>query len=292
VARTIWKTWWFWWTRGFIKEGKLWADRCLEVRDLDLASRSHALAARAMMGVWSGEYELAVPAFREAADIGRETGDVEIVAYADIGVGIIQGLTRSIQEGADIIRRGVAALERAGDEGGATTGLAAVAWMQAITREFHDDEKTFVRTLRRAEGVGSAVELGTTEASLAQLRMTKGNPEGVKDLIAASLEHLADARHISSSILTLEVIAELGLTAGHAHEAVTILGSTAAIRSATGTRLPPKARARLDRMIQAGRDLLGHDFDGAFDRGSGIGFPEAIEHGRAVITRLRQGAGV
>ena len=120
--------------------------------------------------------------------------------------------------------------------------------------------------------------------------MHRGDTEGVSDLIESSLDHLAAARHIASTILTLKVIAELGMNAGVLEASVSILGATAAIRSSMGTRVPPQAAARLERLIETGRTRLGDEFDGAFVRGATMGFTEAVDHGRALLAGLRQPA--
>ena len=98
--------------------------------------------------------------------------------------------------------------------------------------------------------------------------MSRGDTEGVHDLIAASLEHLAKARHIASTILTLEVIAELGTHHGLPRASVEVLGATAAIRSSMGTHVPPQAAQQLAQLIEPGRRDLGAGFTAAFEHGS------------------------
>lgn len=99
--------------------------------------------------------------------------------------------------------------------------------------------------------------MGIAEAALAQYRMSRGEAEGVYDLIGASLEHVAEARHIASTILTLEVIAELGIQGGAIRTSVELMAATAAIRSSMGTRVPPQAAARLEQLLATGRQHLG-----------------------------------
>lgn len=290
VADAMWESWWFWWMRGYLREGKLWADRCLETPGLAPASRARVLAARAVLAIWSREYELAVAAFREAREIARETGDRRSIAYSDVGCGLVCALTRSMEEGTAMMRHGVEAFDEIGDETGATTGLAAISWVQAIKREFGDTDDVFREALERAERNGSDVDMGIAEAALAQFRMSRGESDGVHDLVGASLEHLVGARHIGSTILTLEVVAELGLATDPGPDSVVLLGATDAIRSAMGTAVPPQAAERLDALVGTGRRRLGHEFDEAWERGSKMGFAEAVEQGRTVLAALRVAA--
>ncbi|HEU4542793.1 MAG TPA: DUF4062 domain-containing protein [Jiangellaceae bacterium] len=290
VANAVWESWWFWWMRGYLKEGKLWADRCLATRNIGREARARALAARALFAIWSAEYEFAVAAFLDAAQIADQTGDSRTLAYADVGVGLVRALTTSMSEGTETIRRGIATFEKIGDEVGATTGLAAVSWVQGITRQFDDTDAGLRHALHRARAIHSEVDMGIAEAALAQYRMHRGDKEGVHELIEASLEHLVGARHIASTILTLEVIAELGINTDEPRTPVSILAATAAIRSSMGTRVPPQAATRLKRLIEKGRQRLGEDFDDVFARGSTMSFSEAADQGRAVLARLRQPA--
>lgn len=243
--------------------------------------------AQGVLAIWSREYDTAVAGFSEARAIAEETGDRRSIAYSDVGCGLVCALTRSMEEGTAMMRHGVAAFDELGDETGATTGLAAISWVQALTREFGDTDEVFREALDRAEKNGSAVDMGIAEAALAQYRMSRGENERVHDLLGSSLEHLASARHIGSTILTLEVIAELGLGAGLAPDAVSLLGASDAIRSAMGTAVPPVAAARLEGLVGHGREVLGDGFAEAWDRGGTMGFLEASEQGRKLLGLLR-----
>ena len=292
VADAMWESWWFWWMRGYLREGKLWADRCLGCPDLAPASRARVLAARAVLAIWSREYELAVAAFGEAREIARQTGDRRSMAYSDVGCGLVCALTRSMEEGTAMMRHGIEAFDELGDETGATTGLAAISWVQAIKREFGESDDVFREALARAERNGSGVDMGIAESALAQYRMSRGETDGVLDLVAASLEHLAEARHIGSTILTLEVVAELGVGGDAARDSAVLLGATDAIRGAMGTAVPPQAAARLEDLVGAARKQLGPEFDAAWATGSKMGFADAVEQGRAVLAALRIGSEV
>ena len=290
VANAVWESWWFWWMRGYLKEGVLWADRCLEAPQIGREPHARVLAARAMFAIWSGDYDFAVPAVLQAAKVARETGDDRSLGYADVAVGLVRGLTGAMADGLATIRRGVATFERMADEVGATTGLVAMSWMQGITRQFDDTDELLRHALHRARGIESKVDMGIAEAALAQFHMSRGDTEGVHDLISASLEHLAEARHIASTILTLEVIAELGMHHGLPRASVEVLGATAAIRSSMGTHVPPQAAQRLARLIEHGRRDLGAGFDSAFGHGSTMSFGDAVERGRSLLGDLRQTA--
>ena len=266
------------------------ADRCLEAPQMGREPHARVLAARAMFAIWSGDYGFAVPALQEAADVARETGDVRSLGYADVAVGLVRGLTGSMDDGMAAIRRGVATFEEVTDEIGATTGLVAMSWMQGITRRFDASDDLLRQALRRAREIDSKVDMGIAEGALAQFRMSRGGTEGVLDLIGASLEHLAEARHIASTILTLEVVAELGIEHDLPRAAVVVLGATAAIRSSMGTRVPPQAATRLAQMIDDGRRHLGTSFTSAFEHGSTLSFVEAVEHGRSLLAAVRQAA--
>jgi non-specific serine/threonine protein kinase len=290
VADAMWRSWWFWWTRGYVTEGKLWADRCLAAPGLPRAQRRCALGARAMLAIWTGEYDRAVTAFDEAAGVAHELGDARTIAYADVGIGLVRALTTSLAEGRAAIRRGVEAFEAMGDDAGATIGLAAQSWVQGITREFEDADASFVDALDRARRTGSDLATGITLSALAQRHIARAEPTAAYEPITTALEHLAGTRLVGATILTLEVVAELGLRAQHAAESMELLGATAAIRAAMGTRVPPQAAARLAALHEEGRSLLGADAATATGRGAAMGFPEAVDQARRLLARLRADA--
>ncbi len=290
VADAVWESWWFWWMRGYLREGKEWADRCLRSPGLARNTRGRVLAARAVLGIWSREYDLAVTAFGEARKIADEAGDTRSLAYSDIGCGLVCALTRSMGDGTEMIRRGIAAFDASGDETGAITGLAAISWVRAIKRDFGESDAVLLETLERARQNGSDVDMGIAESALAQFRISRDETAGVIDLLASSLEHLAAAKHIGSTILTLDVIAELGLHGGATRESVAILAATEAIRSSTGTAVPPEAAARREVLLNLGRGCLGGGFHDAWELGAKMGFGRAVDQGRVVLRKLRAGS--
>jgi hypothetical protein len=272
--------------RGYLQEGAHWASCCLTAAGIAQQPRARALAVRGILGVWAREYELAAEAFVEASETARETGDDRSLAYADLGLGLITALTSSIGPGLDQIRRGIATFRAIGDEVGVTSGLAAVGWAQAITRQFEDDETEFRRTREHAQQVGSEIDTGIAEYALAQFLMERGGDGEVYDLIEASLDRLSRARHMGSTILTLEVIAELGIEV-FPSEAVAIFGATGSIREAMGTQVPPAAAARLQTLIERGRAALGDGFVTSYGQGADMSFAEAVDHGRTLVAEMR-----
>lgn len=287
LAEAVWRSWWFWWSRGFPKEGRLWADRCLAAPSLSPGARGRALTTRALLAIWSGEYALAVAAFDEAAPLVAATGDALTAAYIEVGRGLVVGVTRSVPGGAAVIRRAVAAFEGLGDGAGATVALAAASWLHGITRDFDGAEELLTQAAARASHAGSPLEAGLVEAAVAQYRMTRGDEQGAYEAVAHSLEDFASTRHVGSLILTLEIVAELALDAGRPAQAVVLLGATAAIRQGMGTRVPPQAAARLTTLLDTARDRLPEEFDDLVTDGARLTLPAAVERGRVLIAELR-----
>jgi predicted ATPase len=288
VANAVGESWWFWWTRGYVREGKRWAERCIESPGIGTDALAKALVGLGMLAMWSGDYDEAEPTLERAASAAREVGDVRSAGYADIGLGLLRALIASLAEGSALIRRGVEGLEQYGDDLGAATGLTALSWVQAVTRRFDENPHQLHEALERARALGSDVEIGLAEAALAQFELEAGDIAGALELIAASLDHLAAARHIGSTIMTLEVIAELGILTGNEPVgAVTTLGATSTIRAAMGTRVAPAAAERLQLLSETARDRMGDEFVTAFQRGSRMTFAEAVTHGHGVLGGVR-----
>lgn len=292
LGEVVWRSWWFWWSRGFPKEGRLWADRCLAAPSLSAGARGRALTARALLAIWSGEYALAVAAFDEAAPLVAAAGDAVTAAYAEVGRGLVVGVTDSVAEGSKAIRRAVDTFERLDDDAGATVALAAAGWLHGITREFEGAQELLAQAAARAPHAGAPLEAGLVEAAVAQERMSRGDRHGAHEAIAHSLDDLALTRHVGSIILTLEVIAELALAEGQASDAaaadgVVLLAATAAIRQGMGTRVPPQAAARLGSLLDAARDRFAPTFDDLVAKGRRLSVPAAVDRGRALLAALR-----
>jgi hypothetical protein len=57
-----------------------------------------------------------------------------------------------------------------------------------------------------------------------------------------------------------------------------------------GTHGPPQAAQRPPQLIEHGRRDLGAGFTAAFEHGSTMTYGEAVEHGRSLLSDLRQAA--
>jgi hypothetical protein len=215
-----------------------------------------------------------------------------LAAYADVGLGLVEALTTSFGHGREMIEHGIATFEELHDASGATTGLAALSWVQAVTRRFDHTDEIQRQAIASSRASGSDIEIGIAESAMAQYAMVSGNRLAALTVAGASLDHLATARHIASTILTLEIIAELGLAAGLTSDAVTLFGATGAVRAAMGTQLPPSARGRLDELTVQTRSALGpHEHTAALDRGGSLTFQEAVDHGYRLIRRMGSNGG-
>ena len=289
VGEGVWQSWWFWWARGYPREGRMWAARCLADRSLNSAVRARVLTADALLAIWSGDYGAAVSSFHEARPLANEAGDARTLAYADVGVGLVVGVTRSVDEGIDVIMRGVKTSEEMGDDPAAAVGLTAAVWLRGITRQFRDADRLFDQAWIRSLDAGSPLETGIVQAAVAQYRIARGDLAGACEAARDSLEILAGTRHVGSVILTLEVIAEIAMALEATADATVLLGATAVIRSGMATRVPPVAAIRLDSLLETARQRLPGDVDRLADEGSRMPLADAVDLGHTVLDRMSVG---
>ena len=119
---------WFWWTRGYLEEGRRWAEEFLEENDasdhpVGGLVRAKALHGMAQLAFGKGDLARAVELFEESLTLHRESDDEGGVAIVIVQLGQI-ARTRGEHDGAVALSdEGLALSRKLGDRMGAAIAL-------------------------------------------------------------------------------------------------------------------------------------------------------------------------
>jgi predicted ATPase/DNA-binding XRE family transcriptional regulator len=119
---------WFWWTRGYLEEGRRWAEEFLEENDasdhpVGGLVRAKALHGMAQLAFGKGDLARAVELFKESLTLYRESDDEGGVAIVIVQLGQI-ARTRGEHDGAVALSdEGLALSRKLGDRMGAAIAL-------------------------------------------------------------------------------------------------------------------------------------------------------------------------
>jgi len=205
---------WFWWTRGYLGEGRQWAEEFLEENDTSGHPAGGLVRAKALIGMGQlafgkGDLARAVELFEESLALYRESGDEGGVAIVVVQLGQIARTRGEHGRAAALSAEGLALSRNLGDRMGAAIALNTLGCVErqrgdaesAMAR--HEESLTLFRQLGHDRGVAytltnlglAALEHGEFERALALHKESLALYErlGDKTGMALVLVNLGDA---------------------------------------------------------------------------------------------------
>jgi predicted ATPase len=280
---------WFWTKRGLFEEGKSWLERALAV-----AARAPApLRARALIGLahmhhFQGRHVEERACAAEALSLGREEGDMWVVAFALF----LEGLTAfELGDHEQAAARSLEARDAAnvsGEEihhGGPLMILGNIA----VSKGDHDRaQQLYDESIEVHRRAGETWGLGILLSVAAGLRIVRQDFDEARAQASEAMslcEALEDPRGIAWS---LDVCAGLLAAGGHADGAARLWGASDGLLHSVGGSLVPTIAWIRDRYLEPVRASLGHEsFDTARTEGRAMPPAHAIALARQEALLLR-----
>ncbi|HVF01228.1 MAG TPA: tetratricopeptide repeat protein [Rubrobacteraceae bacterium] len=138
---------WFWWTRGYLEEGRRWAEEFLAENDASDHSVGGLVRAKALHGMGQlafgkGDLARAVELFEESLALYRESGDEGGVAIVIVQLGQIARTRGEHGRAAALSDEGLALSRKLGDRMGVAIALNTLG---CVERQRGDAEMAMVR---------------------------------------------------------------------------------------------------------------------------------------------------
>lgn len=202
---------WFWWTRGYLEEGRRWAEEFLEENDAGDRPVGGLVQAKALVGMGQlafgkGDLARAVELFEESLALYRESGDEDGVAIVLVQLGQIARTRGEHSRAVALSDEGLALSRKLGDHMGAAIALNTLG---CVERERGDAESAIAR---HKESLALFVDLGHdrgvayTLTNLGLAALGRGEFERALALHEESLalyERLGDKTGIALVLLNL-----------------------------------------------------------------------------------------
>jgi predicted ATPase/DNA-binding XRE family transcriptional regulator len=196
---------WFWWTRGYLEEGRRWAEEFLEENDasghpVGGIVRAKALHGMGQLAFGKGDLARAVELFEESLALYRESGDEGGVAIVMVQLGQIARTRGEHGRALALSDEGLALSRKLGDRMGAAIALNTLG---CIERQRGDAESAMAR---HEESLALFMELGHDRAVAYTLT----------NLALAALEHGEFERALALHEESLALYQRLGDKTGMA----------------------------------------------------------------------------
>jgi predicted ATPase len=299
--------WRFWYTRGYLSEGRRWLDQALAMVESGLPvmhaeaagqaspedlTASAALRAKVLNGAgglaWAqGDYAPAQTFYENSLALRRELGDKRGIATALNNLGIVAQRQGDYERTQALYEEALALFRNLGDRTNVARLLDNLGVMahdkgdDTQARAFYEESLTLRRALDDKSGLAN-VFMNLGEVAQSQGQSTQAISHYVESLALRS--ELGDKEGIA---YCLEGLAEVAGARGQPKRAARLWGAAAALREAIGAPIPPTERPRYDQAIAAAyAQFDAAAFDAAFAAGRSMSLDQVAAEARA-LTSIR-----
>jgi predicted ATPase/class 3 adenylate cyclase len=286
----------FWEVRGYLSEGRHWAEAALAIptaagtrasggaapsdgAGTPEAARANALSAAGRLISLQGDYRRAAVLWEESLALAAQMGDKRGMTRAYLNLGIIREELGDDAGATEMYEHSLNLAREIDDSRGIAMALANLGVRKQHcgdydgARPMHQESLAILRGLNDRRAI--AVELG----NLAEVALAQGHLEEAQALYLESLQLLHE---LGDKVYTAYFLAGLAAVAcgrGNAERAGRLFGATEALREAIGAPLPPSERQVYDLQQRTARAHLDQAvFLPAWTAGREMGLEEALDY--------------
>ena len=242
ASRLSFALWRFWQVRGYLREGRAWADRVLAIPDLAPVVRLRALEAAGGLVYWLGDPEMATY-YDRALSVAREIGSKDAIARQAYNLAfayIVPGT--DVNEALTLLEESVGLYRELGDRAG--QGRAAFALAGALSQGKDRPHDVLVRAQASAaealaahRDLGNRFDLAWDLHMQAFVALKLGDLETARRGWTEATQLLIEAEDASGMVLMLSNFGELAKASGDLERHDTLVGAWTALAKQTGVGL-------------------------------------------------------
>ncbi|MFF5251977.1 ATP-binding protein [Streptomyces leeuwenhoekii] len=233
---------WFCWVGcGRLSEGRRWLDQAVRLgtgRAAPELSRLKALWVLGYVAVLQGDTAAALTALQECRTRAERAANATALAYAEHRTGCLALITDDMTRAETLLR---SALERYQEIGELNSNVLMGRVELAMTRAFQGDLADAVRlcedVYRVCEDHGERWARSYAQYVLAYAAWSDGDQARARELLTECLGSSHGFRDLLASVLSVELLALVTVTEGHAREAAVLQGAAERMWPSVGLRL-------------------------------------------------------
>ena len=233
AAAIVWAMWPFWFTRGYVVEGRAWYEKTLSLSSPSPAAESRALVGAALMCYSQGELALARTRLNRAIVVAQGIDDAEVVALAENISGRVEHAFGDLEAARTQFARSAEryrTLSIKWGVGSALTGMAAVA---LTTRDFGQAARLLDEATAELQHTGPWF-LTLSLNVRAILAVRRGQPDQAMAMVRESLMRVRSLQDKLSFVHAMAILAAAAALSRDDAWAARILGAKDAVTERTG----------------------------------------------------------
>ncbi len=242
ASRLIYALWRFWQIRGYLREGRAWAERALALTGATPVQRLRALEATGGLIYWMGDLEMERP-YRAALDLAREIGDPVEIAQAAYNLSFTYTIPNTdMVRGRALLEESLALFRQLGD--GAAIGRTSFALTNVLARgpdrpraDLLLAQRTIAEALEQHRTLSNRFDLAWDLHMSGLVDLKLGDQDGARRKWTDATELFVAGGDMSGLVLMLSNFGELAKAAGDLDRHDVLVGAWAALAKRTGVGL-------------------------------------------------------
>jgi non-specific serine/threonine protein kinase len=271
----------YWWGRGWAREGRLWLARAFDLPSPPSAVRARALLTDASLALADGEFDVGRQRLASAEDILATVDDPAGSAFASWVEGSVALYSGDLPAAITAFEEGLARLEPGHD---LTVRLDLLLSFSSATAMAGDADRSrwcHEEFMRITEPAGECFHRSYALWTLGLFVMQQGDHRRAVELLRQSIDLRRDVRDLTGLGWSEETLAWAESALGHHERAAVLLGAADRLWEIMGR--PLQTYQHLYPLHEAcGRTTLeqlgGKRFDAAFERGRGLSIDSGIAY--------------
>jgi non-specific serine/threonine protein kinase len=256
AAELAWLVWPFWWARGYLAEGRRWADA---IRGQPLTSpidRARAAWVASTAALDGGDAASAPALIQECLDTFRRADDPRGLARALLVEGWAAPIQGDLDRAMAAHQESVVQFRQAGDDRGVILALAGLANTSMLVGDLQQAMDDNAKALALARKLGDTHSQAQVTEALGQVALESGDSQAA---VAAFRESVGLCLEVGSLELLCYSVAGLAgaaLEDGDVERTAQLLGAVEGLRERAGLGIWPVRRELEERRAAAVRDAF------------------------------------
>ena len=287
----------FWYTRGYLSEGRSYLEAVVRGHSVPETARARALDGLGWIAEPQGDYERARLAYEESLGLYRKAGDRRGVANALGDLGSLALDRGDYERATSLLEESLALYRELGESEGIIGILDSLGVLASARGDSERSAVYFREALVLSRGTGNVRRTAVSLGNFGITTLVHGDPEQATALLEESLglfREIGDGQNIAIGLMhaalaalaegdhgrvlvlveeglrllrkagdrqhfadCLEIIAGSAGAGGMARKAARLWGAAGALREEIGVPLQPENRTVLDPYLAAARSVLG-----------------------------------
>jgi predicted ATPase/DNA-binding XRE family transcriptional regulator len=237
----------FWYTRGYLSEGRRWLEEALAsaVETQEASARAKALNWATTTAWGQGDFERAVALGEESLTLAKNAGDPSTIATALYTVGRAAFFADKLERAASLVEEAASQQRTSGDTAGLARSLLLIGWVAAAGRDYERAmvlrEEAFVLGERAKDDFTTI--LSRALGAFAALGL--GDHRRARELCKEGVELAWQRNMRRNTAVHLHVSASLASSQGEPLRSARLWGAAEALYENISTVFSPLERRRL-----------------------------------------------